>query len=159
MSFDIHLMAFRKGQPVPANREAAQAFIDSIDHKLEPDFNAYNLTLNDGTQIEMYATGLHTNAEPFQGAMIALRGLSNAICDFIYDFCVASSCIAIPKMDPGCVLVPDETMAIEFPEGFTDEFPVVHIRSGADVAVALEGGYDAWAAFRDRVLRNPENGG
>ena len=107
----------------------------------------------------MYATGLHTDAEPFQGAMIALRGLSDSICDFIYKFCVASSCVAIPAMDPGCVLVPDDNMVADFPNGFTNDFPVVHIRSGADVGVALDGGYDAWAAFRDRVLRDTQGGG
>ena len=159
MSFDIHLMAFRNGDPVAADRAAARAFVDSIEHRLEPEFNAYSLTLHDGASVEMYATGLHTDAEAFQGAMIALRGLSDSVCDFIYNFCVASSCIAIPAMDPGCVLVPDESMIGDFPDGFTDDFPIVHIQSGADVGIALEGGYDAWAAFRDRMLRDTRSSG
>ena len=63
-------------------------------------------------------------------------------------------CVAIPAMDPGCVLVPEERMVSDFPDRFTDDFPVVLIRSGEDVGIALDGGYDAWAAFRDRVLRD-----
>jgi hypothetical protein len=117
------------------------------------------LTLHDGAHVEMYATGLHTDAEPFQGAMIAIRGLSDSICDFIYNMCVASSCVAVPTMDPGCVLVPEECMINDFPDGFINDFPVVHIRSGQDVGIALDGGYDAWAAFRDRVIRDAGNCG
>lgn len=158
MSFDIHLMAFRNGEVCAANRDTARALVDSIDHLFDPEFGVYDLTLKDGAHVEMYASGLHTDAERFQGAMIALRGLSDSICDFIYSFCVASSCIAFPVMDPNCVLVPDEKMAAEFPDGLTDAFPVVHIRSGADVRVALDGGYDAWAEFRDRILRDPDGG-
>ncbi len=159
MSFDIHVMAFKNGQPCDANRSAARAFVESIDYQLDPQFNAYSLTLSDGVTVEMYATGLHTETESFRGAMIALRGLSDSICEFIYNFCVASSCIAIPSMEPGCVLVPDESMIADFPDGFINDFPVVSIRSGADVGVVLDGGYDAWAAFRDRVLRRDQDGG
>ena len=159
LSFDIHLMSFRNGEVATADRETASAFVDSIEHEIEPEFNAYSLALKDGAEVEMYATGLHTTAEPFKGAMIALRGVSDSICDFIYRFCVASSCVAIPAMESSCVLVPDEAMLEELPLGFTDDFPAVHIKSGADVDAALEGGYAAWAEFRDRMLRDTQSSG
>ena len=148
------MMAFRNGEPCAANRDAAREFVDSIEHHLVPGFNAYQLTLADGATVEMYAAGLHNDPEPFHGAMIALRRFSDSICDFIYNFCVASSCIAIPTMDPGCVLVPDENMIAGFPDGFTDDFLVVLVNSGADVAIALDGGFDAWTAFRDQIMRD-----
>lgn len=154
MSFDIHLMAFQNGNPAAANRDAARAFLDTIEHKVEPEFNAYSLTLHDGANVEIYAAGLHGDAEAFQGAMIALRGFSDSICDFIYNFCIASSCIAIPAMEASCVLVPEESMTRDLPDGFTDDFAVILIQSGSDVGIALEGGYDAWAAIRDRILRD-----
>ena len=159
MSFDLHLMAFRHGNSAVANRDAARAFVETVEHRFEPEFNAYSLTMHDGAHVEMFATGLHTESKPFHGAMIALRGLSDSICDFVYHMCIASSCVAIPSMDPCCVLVPNEGMISDFPVGFTDDFPVVHVRSGRDVGIALEHGYDAWATFRDRVIRDARNSG
>ncbi len=153
MSFDIHLMAFRPGQPTPAHREAARAYVDTIEHRFEPEFDVYGLTFHDGAHVEMYATGLHTDAKPFDGAMIPLRGFfCDSICDFIYQMCLASACVAIPTMQPRCVLVPEEGMISDLPKELMDDFTVVPVRSGHDVRVALERGYDAWTTLRDRVL-------
>ncbi len=160
MSFDIHLMAFQHGKHATANREAARAYVDTIEYRFEPEFNAYILTLHDGAHVEMYASDLYTDAKPFDGAMISLRGhFSDSICDFICNMCLASACIAIPSMQKCCALVPEEGMIGDLPDGFTDDFPVVPVRSGQDVGVALKRGYDAWTILRDRVLRDARNSG
>jgi hypothetical protein len=100
----------------------------------------------------MYAGGLDGGDKPFDGAMFALRGFSDAIGEFIFDFSRAAGCVIFPAMDPPCVLLPREDLAAHLPPDLSDSFQHIPVASGAELLAALQGGYDAWRDYRDHVV-------
>ena len=61
-------------------------------------------------------------------------------------------------MEPACVLLPREDLAAHLPTDLGDDFPRIPVASGAELLAALNGGYDAWRAYRDHVLHMSDAG-
>ena len=163
MSFDLFLTAFRNGAAVPANAAAALAVLQRYDHTERPEFAAYSVTFADGSQVELYATGLSGLGEKsFDGGMFALRGITDAIGTFIFEFSSAAGCVVFPAMEAACVLVPSAVLGSHLPPDLTDDFPLVFVSSGPEVVAALHGGHAAWLAYRNHVVHasrgSPEGG-
>jgi hypothetical protein len=157
MSFDVFAQAFRDGDAGTADAAAARAIVSEFPHRHDPQFNSYDVEFADGSHLEMYAGGLD-GKKPFSGAMFALRGISDAIGDFIFRFTRASGGVLLPAMEPACVLLTNESQAQHLPSDMRDDFQVITISSGAELLAALEGGYDTWRAYRDRVVGGPAGG-
>jgi hypothetical protein len=151
MSFDIFAQAFRDGAGATADAATAQAILSSVPHTHKPQFDAYFMEFTDGSHLEIYAGGLD-GREPFTGAMFALRGTSDPIGNFIFEFTHASGCVLFPAMDPPCLLLTDPDQSRHLPPGMADDFQVILISSGAELLAALEGGFDTWRAYRDQVV-------
>ncbi len=154
MSFDVFAQAFRDGTAGTADAAAARAILSKIPHRHDPQFNSYDVELADGSHLEMYADGLD-GQKPFTGAMFALRGISDGIGDFIFGFTRAAGCVLLPAMEPVCVLLTDEDQSQHLPSGMRGDFRVIVISNGAELLAALEGGYDTWRAYRDRIVGGP----
>jgi hypothetical protein len=151
VSFDVFAQAFRDGGAALGDFTAAQKVMAKHRHSNDPQFNSYNVEFTDGSHLEMYVGGLD-GKEPFDSAMFALRGISDAIGDFIFDFTRAAGFALLPAMDPVCVLLTDQKQRPHLPAGMSDEFQVIVISSGAELLAALEGGYETWLAYRNRVF-------
>ena len=157
MSFDVFAQAFRDGDAATGNAVAARAVLSEVRYNHDSQFDSFVVEFADGSHLEMYAGGLHGN-EPFNGAMFALRGISDAIGDFMFRFSRAAGCVLLPAMEPPCVLLTDESQSQHLPSGMSDDFQVITISSGAELLAALEGGYDSWRAYRDRIAGDPAGG-
>src|SRR4051812_31167185 len=115
MSFDLFLIAFRDGGKAPADAAAARAVLERTRYDHHSEFNGYGINFEDGSSVELYAGGLHGGDKPFNGGMFALRGSSDAIGAFIFEFARAVGCVIFPAMEPACVLVPREDLAAHLP--------------------------------------------
>ena len=150
MSFDVFAQAFRDGDAGTADGAAARAIMSRFPHKHDPQFNSYDVAFADGSHLEMYACGLD-GQERFTGAMFALRGISDAIGDFIFRFTRAAGCVLLPAMEPACALLTDESQAQHLPPHMRDDVQVITISSAAELLAALEGGYETWRSYRERI--------
>jgi hypothetical protein len=162
MSFDLFLVTFRNGDKATADATAAREVLERTRYGHRPEFDAYDVSFDDGSSLEMYAGGLHGGDKPFEGGLFALRGLSGPIGSFIFDFARAAGCVIFPAMEPACVLLPRSDLAAHLPTDLGEDFQRIPVTSGAELLAALNGGYDAWRAYRDHVLRvsgaNPAGG-
>src|SRR5688500_8447862 len=152
MSFDLFLIIFRNGKNAAADAVAAGAVLDRFRYDHRPEFDAYDIHFEDGSHLEMYAGGLAGGDEAFDGAMFALRGLSDSIGNFIYEFSRAAGSAIFPAMHPPCVLLSREDLAAHLPPDLGDDLQRIPVTSGAEVLAALSGGHDAWRAYRDHVV-------
>lgn len=157
MSFDVFAQAFRHGDAGTADADAARAILAPIQHAHEAQFDSYDIEFDDGSRLEMYAGGLD-GKKPFNGAMFALRGISDAIGDFIFRFTQAAGCVLLPAMEPACVLLTEESQSQHLPPDMHADFQVIAIASGAELLAALEGGYDTWRAYRDQIVGDAAGG-
>jgi hypothetical protein len=107
--------------------------------------------LADGSHLEIFAGGLD-GKKPFDGAMFAIREISDAVGDFIFRFSRAAGCVLFPAMSPVCVLLTDQDQSHHLPAGMSDDSQVITVSNGAELLAALDGGYDTWRAYRDKVL-------
>ena len=158
MSFDVFLVTFRNGGKATANAAAARAVLERSRHNRRPEFDAYDVNFEDGSHVELYAGGLEGGEEPFDGGMFALRGYSDAIGSFIFEFSRAAGCVIFPAMEPACVLLPREDLAAHLPADLGGDFQRIPVSSGRELLAALNGGYDTWRAYRDHVLRSSDGG-
>jgi hypothetical protein len=157
MSFDLFLVAFRSGAEATADVVGARSVLERFQHRHRPEFNAYDVDFADGSHVEMYASGLD-GGEPFDAAMLALRGFSNSIGDFVFEFSSAAGFVIFPAMEPACVLIPGGDLAAHLPADLGDDFQRIPVSSGAELLAALNGGYEAWRAYRDHALRAADAG-
>jgi hypothetical protein len=151
MSFDLFLTAFRNGDVALADVAAARAVLERFQHSHDPEFGYYRVKFIDGSDVELFATGLDGGDEPFDGGMFALRGQSEAIASFIFEFSRAAGCVIFPTMEPASVLLPREDLAAHLPPVVNADFRSIPVANGAELLAALDGGYDAWRAYRDQV--------
>jgi hypothetical protein len=52
------------------------------------------------------------------------------------------------------VLLPRENLAAHLPQDVSDDFQSIPIANSAELLAALDGGHDAWRAYRDQVLND-----
>ena len=159
MSFDLFLAAFRDGEKGTANADAALEVLKRCRYEHRAEFDAYTVHFDDGSDLEMYAGGLASGDQPFDGAMFALHDVSDSIASFIYEFSRAAGCSICPAMEPPCVLLPRQDLIAHLPEDLREEFQIIPVASGGELLAALEGGYDAWRTYRERVLGTSPDAG
>ena len=154
MSFDLFLVSFRDGIAAGADAPAAQATLQRYRYSHDREFNAYySVQFDDGSHVELYADGLDDfSGKPFDGAMFSLRGFSQAIADFIFEFARTSGCVIFPAMEPPCVLIPHEDLLAHLPADLSSDRRRISVRRGRELLAAVQGGYVAWQGYRDRVV-------
>lgn len=154
MSFDVFAQAFHNGNAGNANAAAARAVLSALPHTHDPQSHFYDIELPDGSHLEMYAQGLD-GKKPFKGAMFSIRTLSDALGNFIFCFTQAADCVLLPTLDPPCALLTNANQAPHLPPDLCSKFRTITISDGPELLAAFEGGYDAWHAYRDRIVHNP----
>lgn len=153
VSFDLFLQSFKGGKSTPADKTAAKAVIDRFQYRHEPEFGAFDVTLSDGSHVEMYAQHLVDDTRTFEGAMIALRGLTESIACFIYDFSHAAGLVIFLPSEHPAVLVPRGDLSQHLPENIREGFAHVRVASGAELFAALRGDFKGWSSYRDQIVK------
>src|SRR5262249_49384849 len=138
MSFDIFLMSFREGNEVPADREAALRILQRYDVRPSDGDDAYDIQFADGSRVEFFASNLSSEAESFAGGMLALRVLSPAIAEFIYELARAARLIIVPAMDSPCYLLTSNDLAAHVPDFKLEQ---KHVGSAEELFIAIGGGF------------------
>jgi hypothetical protein len=151
MSFDVFAQAFRDGSGGAGDVAAARAVISTVCYKHNSEFRSYNVEFPDGSELEMYADPLD-GSKPFAGAMFALRALTDSVANFMFEFTRAAGWVLLPAMEPACILLVSEEQSKHLPEDLSADRQVIVVSSGGELAAALDGGYDSWRAYRDRVV-------
>jgi hypothetical protein len=64
-----------------------------------------------------------------------------------------------PVMEGTPVILVSEDQEKSLPDGITDQFHAVVVNSAEELGAVLQGGFDGWRAYRDRVLRQSEREG
>ena len=153
MSFDVFAQSFREGVARTGNASSANAVLSKVSYQHEPEFDSYCMTFPDGSHLQMYGGGLD-NEKSFDGVMFALRGMSEEIGRFIFEFTQAAGFVLMPAMEPACVLLTDESQRPDLPADLEADFQIIPISSGPELLAALDGGFDTWRAYRDQVVRD-----
>jgi hypothetical protein len=81
--------------------------------------------------------------------MIALRGITPEISQFLFDFLKAGNLVMVPAMEHAVAI----TASPGSVRGVPDDFPrLVTCGSAQETAVLLCEGVQAWQAYRDQVV-------
>jgi hypothetical protein len=105
----------------------------------------YRVELNDGGSAEVYAANLE------KGCMVALRGITSDALQFLFDILSAGNWSMLPAMEDSRAIALSSESFKNLPEGFP---PTVLIQSPAELGILLKDGFEAWKAFRDRVVQS-----
>ncbi len=154
MSFDIFLVAFRDGERINADVDAARSVLNCYQFKHTPELGAYIINFSDDSSLEMYCESLHDNDRSFSGGMVALRGLTKSVSTFIYDFSRAAGCVILPAMEPPILILPKGDLAVRVPKGISENRKIIPVSNGLELLAVLRGGYEGWQAYRDQVMKS-----
>jgi len=152
MSFDVLVISFHHGTECEADAVAARSVLARFQFHHEPAYNVYDINFSDGSEVELYAKGLDATGGEFRGGVFTLRGQSDEIGRFIFEFSQAAGCVIIPAMEPQTVLLPRADLADHLPGDLAEKSAQVPVANGAEVLAALSGGYATWRAYRDQVV-------
>ena len=153
MSFDIFFQPARfthDAQGVLANEPLSPVELQAVQQVLAranahgPDAHGcYVVHLNDGGSAEVYGAELAT------GCMVALRGTTAELLQFLLHLLEAGNWVMLPAMADTVAI----TAAPASVKGLPDEFPrVVICNSAAELGVLLADGVQAWEQYRAQVL-------
>jgi hypothetical protein len=153
MSFDVFLIDFRAPGHAAEDAKAALETLSISGVPTNDDVGHFSAELGDRGSVELYAKSLKANTTEFGGGMFAVRGLSPMLAELISEFARASSCVIVPASDPPITLVPREDLMSTPPDDLKKSSKVLQVESGAEVLAALNGGYESWREYRDRVVK------
>jgi hypothetical protein len=154
MSFDLYLLKFSKGRPCDLPREAVRSTLQSCDCK-QVNESFYDITLADGSHIELQAGGLSGSA-PFDTCIFRIRGLNLAKAGLVLEITKAAGGVLIP---PSCNprILGDASQLAELPANFAPPGTrIVECHSAEDLGRMLAGDYQSWSAYRDQVVHGNE---
>lgn len=164
MSFDIFFMLCRFGdrpverknrstgetqfvipnEPLTAEElKAVQEVLDKATVHGPNDFGCYIVRAKDGGETEVFASNLG------HGCMVALRGITPGILEFLVDLLKVGNWCMVPPMEDNIAIVPSLRAVRSIP----DDFPrIVVCDSGEELGALLSGGFCAWKKYRDQVV-------
>jgi hypothetical protein len=146
LSFDLFLISFKNGKPGKGDIQAARAVLQR--HRYQEDDGYYNIEFEDKSELELFSSAPRDSA----GGMIALRGSSDGIGQFIFEYAQAGGCAVIVAMEPPTALLPIDGIETHLPEEVRKNFQILRVNNGAEVLAAINGGYNGWKRYRDRVM-------
>jgi hypothetical protein len=117
-------------------------------HAGEPDsFDRFVVPLEDGHFVEVFGADIK------RGCMIAVRGFSPVLLEFLVELLKAAKWIMMPMMDETIAIAASERvfqmMAPPPPEM---DLKMIVSDSPPSLKAILEGGYQNWSDFRDHVV-------
>ena len=160
MSFDIFFQPCRYGATPVEQRDPSTGQIESVlpnepltDAELNTvravlckatihrrdESGCHVVAVDDGGEAEVYADNLD------RGCMVALRGITPGLLQFLIDLLKAGNWSMVPAMEDIVAIVP----SLECVKSVPDNFPRrVVCNSAGELGVLLSGGFDAWKKYR-----------
>jgi hypothetical protein len=156
MSFGIYLYRQDARGLVDADREAVCAALLRWGWDGSHD-NPYQIGTEDGITVEFYTRGLD-GREPFYGGNLEVRGFNLELCRLVLDLAQAGPFAVTHDGDASAVILVREEQRAELPAGMLDDPKLMLCLTPEELEAALDGGFDAWRAFRDLACpRLPES--
>jgi hypothetical protein len=153
VSFDIFFQPCRFGADNPATDQnrltadetAAVLQILNTSSTAGGDEGSWTLVTDDGGEAEVFAADLQ------RGCMVALRGMTAGVRQLLFDILGAGNWVMLPIVEENIAIKTTETLLTDLPSDFPQ---VVDCGSAGELNVLLEGGYQAWAKYRNQILGN-----
>src|SRR5882757_11125209 len=115
MSFDLFLLKFSKGEGCELPRDAVRLVLETCDCK-QRDEHFYDITLTDGSRLELQAGGLSGSGE-FDMCIFRLGDSGKNVLNFVLEVVKASGGVLIPPSGNPRILS-DESQRAELPADF-----------------------------------------
>jgi hypothetical protein len=150
MSFSIFL--YRKGSV----RTARKDFRDALKRwgwDGSPG-SPYYIGTSTGVTVEAYASELEGRGR-FNACSLEVRGMDTELCRLVLDLARAGRFTISSDADPEAEILTDETQRGEVWDGCPR---VMVCRTPEELEAALNGGFETWQAYRDRVCGRPGEG-
>lgn len=112
----------------------------------------YQIGTPDGITVECYASKLDAD-EPFHHISLEVRGFSLDLCRLVLDLARTGRFSVSHDGDPAAVILADETHRRDLPPDVPADAVMV-CDTPEELEAALDGGFDTWKAYRDRVIPN-----
>jgi hypothetical protein len=113
------------------------------------DFGCYVIHTRDGGSAELFAEEL-TGTDPCEGSIAAVRAITPELLQFLYDLGRVGNMVIIPIMEETVFAVSSEQqrqrVQSRWPEAVVVETP-------EELGELIKGGFQAWKAYRDQVVR------
>ncbi len=156
MSFDISFQYFKNGdsEPLPNPlRAKLNHLIQATQHDGQDDYGYYVLEFSDGSSVEMNAKGIKDDPE-FSGVNFHLRGFADSVLSFLYKLgAEVEFTLVNPQAGEGDIFaIFNEGQREHLPEDFTAKF----CQSEAELRTYLEGDFENWSDYKDKVLETYE---
>jgi len=153
MSFDLHVIHMKDGDPAQADRRAVLDVFDRCGNVERHGDGFYDAFFDDGSHVQFSATGLETDEE-FNICTFHLRNFAFPIMRFIYEVAVAGDMMVAngqghgTEESPSTLVVNDAQRQHLWP----DPGVVRLVTSPVELAQALVGDVSAWQGYRDQVV-------
>jgi len=155
MSFDVFLQRFKCGEQAEVERASVLAELRAVNHTEFDEFGFSIITFHDGIDVEFSAGGLVSN-ESFTGCAFHIRGFGGPLVKFMFDVARAGDMVVIPVMEGSPVGLVTDAQQCELPPEMRGDFKSARLQSAQELGVLLQGGFEAWSAYRDAVSRKAE---
>jgi hypothetical protein len=108
----------------------------------------YEIGTESGINVELWSTSLGGRTKPFDFCDLEVRGFDTELCRLILDLARAGGFTISSDVDSEAEILFDESQRAEVREGCPR---VMVCSTPEELEAALEGGFGAWQAYRDRV--------
>ena len=131
-------------EPLTAAEVAAvQGILKQANARGPDEHDCYVVDLADGGRAEVFAKNLS------KSCMVALRGMTPHLLQFLYDLLKAGNWVMIPAMEDAAAI----TTSPERLKGVPEDFPkIVVCNSATELGVLLSKGVQAWQEYRDQIV-------
>ena len=137
MSKDIHLKFLTDEVVSEEQLKAAHAVIQRYGAQQGDQYDCFPVRCNDGSGFAMYSESLFGAPGPFYALLTPLGHLiSRRLCDFTYDFALATGVVIEPDVLPPLVLFVDPSIREILPRRYAN-YRAVRVSSGMAVRNAL----------------------
>lgn len=155
MSFGIYLDRQVSRGPAEADRDAVRAALSRWGWDGSHG-SPYQIGTQDGITVELYARGLDGD-HPFDGSTLEVRGFGTELCRLVLDLARAGPFTVSHDDDPSAVILVAEEQRADLPADVAESPQLMVCPTPEALEAAIEGGFQAWRAYRDRVCgRSPE---
>jgi hypothetical protein len=127
-----------------AELRAVQGILKKTKAQGPDEFGSYSISLRDGGEAEVNGTDLAS------GCMVAVRGMTSDLIQFLYDLLKAGNWVMRPVMEESATI----TTAPDCIKGMPADFPKLAVcNSPEELGVLLTDGLQAWEKHRDQVVK------
>lgn len=115
----------------------------------------YQIGTPDGITVEFWASGLERDNQ-FFGGNLEVRGFSLEVCRLLLDLAGAGRFSISSDGNPAAVILANDAHRADLPPDVPSA-EVMVCNTPEELEAALDGGFESWRAYCDRVLRKGES--